>query len=58
MKYIPPLPGSPRQDLVPMVTPRILSENLFKGASQVEILHGEQCYLLRVTRENKLILTK
>jgi hemin uptake protein HemP len=29
-----------------------------QGASSVEIEHAGQCYLLRVTRENKLILTK
>ena len=38
--------------------PRIPSNNLLQGASSVEIEHAGQCYLLRVTRENKLILTK
>jgi len=37
---------------------RIPSNNLLQGASSVEIEHAGQCYLLRVTRENKLILTK
>ena len=37
---------------------RIPSHNLLQGASSVEIEHAGQCYLLRVTRENKLILTK
>ena len=34
------------------------SAELLKGASSVEIQHAGQRYLLRVTRENKLILTK
>ena len=38
--------------------PRIASEQLLRGALTVEIEHAGQCYLLRVTRENKLILTK
>jgi hemin uptake protein HemP len=37
---------------------RIESGALLQGASSVEIEHAGQCYLLRVTRENKLILTK
>jgi hemin uptake protein HemP len=43
---------------VPAQRPRIESGALLKGASSVEIEHAGQCYLLRVTRENKLILTK
>ncbi len=38
--------------------PRIDSEKILGGASTVEIEHAGQRYLLRVTRENKLILTK
>jgi hemin uptake protein HemP len=38
--------------------PRIASEKIFRGAPAVEIEHAGQRYLLRVTRENKLILTK
>lgn len=38
--------------------PRVDSEQLFRGAPAVEIEHAGQRYLLRVTRENKLILTK
>jgi hemin uptake protein HemP len=37
---------------------RLLSSELFKGSTVVEIDHAGQRYLLRVTRENKLILTK
>lgn len=42
----------------PESRPRIASEKLFAGATTVEIEHAGQRYLLRVTRENKLILTK
>lgn len=38
--------------------PRLSSEEILRGQSTVEIVHAGQCYLLRVTRENKLILTK
>ena len=37
---------------------RIDSESILCGALSVEIDHAGQRYLLRVTRENKLILTK
>ncbi len=38
--------------------PRIDSKKILAGATTVEIEHAGQRYLLRVTRENKLILTK
>ena len=38
--------------------PRVASEQLLQGASAVEINHAGQIYLLRVTRENRLVLTK
>lgn len=38
--------------------PRVDSKELMRGNSALEIEHAGQCYLLRVTRENKLILTK
>lgn len=37
---------------------RLDSAELLRGAGMVEIEHAGQRYLLRVTRENKLILTK
>lgn len=37
---------------------RVDSGSLLQGASMIEIEHAGQRYLLRVTRENKLILTK
>lgn len=50
----PPKPSILGKDKLP----RISSEQIFQGASTLEIDHGGQRYLLRVTRENKLILTK
>ena len=37
---------------------QLLSTDLFRGNTVVEIEHAGQRYLLRRTRENKLILTK
>lgn len=53
---LPPAQTQPGQR--PAEQPRISSHNLLQGASSVEIEHAGQRYLLRVTRENKLILTK
>ncbi len=36
----------------------VTSEQLFRGARTLCIEHAGQRYLLRITRENKLILTK
>lgn len=49
----PPQPAVP-----PSLPPRIDSRQLLGGAQSIEIEHAGQRYLLRVTRENKLILTK
>lgn len=38
--------------------PRVDSEQILHGSRAVEIDHDGQRYLLRVTRDNKLILTK
>lgn len=38
--------------------PRVDSRDLFRGHHLVEIEHAGQRYQLRLTRENKLILTK
>lgn len=51
-----PAPASAAAILQPR--PRIASEELLRGNSALEIDHAGQRYLLRVTRENKLILTK
>jgi hemin uptake protein HemP len=36
----------------------IESKELFKKASSVRIVHGNEVYILRITKGNKLILTK
>lgn len=52
----PPAPPLPTPSTAER--PRVDSGQLFQGASAIEIEHAGQRYLLRVTRENKLILTK
>lgn len=42
----------------PAALPRVDSTQLLRGQHALEIEHAGQRYLLRVTRENKLILTK
>jgi hemin uptake protein HemP len=37
---------------------RLHSHELLAGAREIEILHGGQCYRLRLTSLGKLILTK
>lgn len=37
---------------------RVESTQLLRGQGIVEIMHGDQRYQLRLTKENKLILTK
>lgn len=34
------------------------SQELFDEKKVVQIVHNEQTYILRITRDNKLILTK
>lgn len=34
------------------------SKDLFRTGKRVEITHGDQIYLLQITRQGKLILTK
>lgn len=56
-----PNPQSPTLVVVPVqpeLPPRVNSNQLFRGQKTVEIDHGAQRYTLRVTKDNKLILTK
>lgn len=39
-------------------SPALSSQALFQGAPEVVIRHDGQDYRLRITRQNKLILTK
>ena len=38
--------------------PRIKSDRLFQGGSEIVIVHQNEEYSLRITRNGKLILTK
>ena len=57
-KSSPPSPPALRATESSTARRRVESEQILCGNSAVEIEHAGQCYLLRVTRENKLILTK
>ncbi|MFS8038189.1 hemin uptake protein HemP [Xanthobacter sp. AM11] len=43
---------------IPMVDAQLDSRDLFAAGRLVTIAHGEQTYQLRLTSQNKLILTK
>lgn len=48
--------SQPSDELAEVKT--VKSEDLFQGARMVHIQHGDSQYQLRLTKENKLILTK
>jgi hemin uptake protein HemP len=58
MVTLPKSPPNPLPAINPESRPRLDSREILGGSSAVEIDHAGQRYLLRVTRENKLILTK
>ena len=37
---------------------RYTSAELFRGSREILIIHGDHAYRLRITRQDKLILTK
>ncbi|MBX6426472.1 MAG: hemin uptake protein HemP [Variibacter sp.] len=51
-----PRPQSARR--IDVVADRIDSRDLFIGTREIIILHGADSYRLRLTAQNKLILTK
>lgn len=53
-----PQPQPAASPSAPNTPPRVASGQILQGYSAVEIDHAGQRYWLRVTRENKLILTK
>jgi len=61
---MPPVPSSsPVRQPVPAASrqpdlPRVHSRDLLRGNSLILIEHGDDRYYLRMTRNNKLILTK
>ncbi len=52
----PALPPGPRRIVV--AENHIDSRELFTGTREIIIAHGEETYRLRLTAQNKLILTK
>ena len=42
----------------PTGTPSLTTEELFAGKDEIVLLHNGSAYRLRITRQNKLILTK
>lgn len=59
--YMQADPNSPTLVVVPVqpeLPPRVDSRQLLRGHKTVEIEHGDQRYTLRLTKDNKLILTK
>jgi hemin uptake protein HemP len=49
---------APAVEMLQQRTPLLRSHELFRDTKVVRIEHAGQCYLLRLTRGNKLILTK
>jgi hemin uptake protein HemP len=50
---------APTPDPIPAARPRVVrTEDLFGAKREVIIRHGQQEYRLRITRADKLILTK
>jgi hemin uptake protein HemP len=45
-------------DAAPATRIRMSSDEMFRGRREVVIVHGGQEYLLRITKSDKLILTK
>ncbi len=43
---------------VPLADNRINSRDLFAATREILIMHGDETYRLRLTAQNKLILTK
>lgn len=43
---------------VPLADNRMDSRDLFAGVREITIAHGDETYRLRLTAQNKLILTK
>ena len=52
------LAGGPACRAIPMTDAQLDSRDLFAAGRLVTITHGEHTYQLRLTAQNKLILTK
>lgn len=62
MKMPAPLAGVESADFpgrqITMIDQRIDSRQIFLDGREITILHGQEIYRLRLTAQNKLILTK
>ncbi len=56
--HSPHLPTQATATAQPELPSSLNSSQILRGQKTVEIAHGEQRYTLRITRDNKLILTK
>ena len=54
-EYSAPRPPDDNANKTPK---RLASHDLFGSGQRVEIIHGGQVYVLQITRQGKLILTK
>jgi hemin uptake protein HemP len=50
--------AAPNTSVSPAKKPRIESSHLFQGNSEIVIVHHDEEYSLRITKNGKLILTK
>jgi hemin uptake protein HemP len=53
-----PSAQTPSPRAIPLDRNRLDSRDLFVGTRELTITHGEETYRLRLTAQNKLILTK
>ncbi|MCX7627337.1 MAG: hemin uptake protein HemP [Methylophilaceae bacterium] len=53
-----PRAGSKPESRMPAMSNRIRSHDILGGHREIVILHGDDEYRLRLTRQGKLILTK
>lgn len=51
-------PGEPHTPEIPTRPPIVRTEQLFGSRREIIIKHGQEEYRLRITRADKLILTK
>ena len=58
MNFASKQPGTSEPAVAIRKKPRIESNHLFQGNSEIVIVHQNEEYNLRITRNGKLILTK
>ena len=58
MNFVSQAPASAATSTAATRKPRIESQRLFQGNSEIVIVHHDEEYSLRITKNGKLILTK